>query len=108
MSANEEKQLFAECFYDMRMHLPLNTLLGFGCLLLFAASKEDSCLMLGYSWTHKTSWADVLGCPAEAVEPLLLLACASIFIIIIVSLYYLFYVTALLVFPIGMLKNQHI
>lgn len=66
--------------------------------------------MLGYSWTHKTSWADVLGSPAEAVEPCcsLLFAYITISIIIIVFLYYLFYITALLVFLIGMLKNQHI
>lgn len=66
--------------------------------------------MLGYSWTHETSWADVLGSPAEAVELYcsLLFAYVSIFIIIIVLLYYLFYITAWLVFPFGMLKNQHI
>lgn len=68
--------------------------------------------MLGCNWTHKTSWADVQGSPAEAVEPCcpLPFAYVSIFIIIIiiVLLYYLFYITALFVFPFGMLKSQHI
>lgn len=75
--------------------------------MLSAGSREDSFLMLGYSWTHKTSWADVLGSPAEALL-FPALCSVSIFIIIIVLLYYLFYITDLLVFPIGMLKNEHI